>query len=181
MNQAAFSVPGGVVEVADGGGVTGVLKERAVELVTAAMGMKSEEDKEAFIARGLELCSRFGLTSVQTNDECALGVYQRLLASRALPLRVFLTPMHHEISSLTPLKEPLSSVDMASADSMLRLNRVKIFGDGSLGAATAALREPTAAGTASTGVLIHERDSLIEMIQQARCPTLFSFRLWFIY
>ena len=63
---------------------TGILKERATELITAAQQNHSTADGDAegravaleqkmrFIREGMALCARVGLTSVHTNDERSL-------------------------------------------------------------------------------------------------------------
>jgi hypothetical protein len=48
-------VAGGQVEVA-ASGPTGILKEGAVQVVAAAMGKKTFDDKKRFIAEGLARC-----------------------------------------------------------------------------------------------------------------------------
>ena len=173
LDQSYFEVPGGVVEVAENS-PTGIVKERACELITKAMGEKTYEQKLKFIKDGLAVCAKFGLTSVQTNDELATKVYAALMEANELPLRVFLTPMHHEITSnedfraLPWLRRSILSVldsDISAHDSRLSVHRVKIFGDGALGSETAALR--TDSGD-MTGVLIHETHQLCSMIQEAR-------------
>lgn len=70
------SISGGEVEVAEaeagaaaGPSPTGIIKERACELVTAVLEpLRSDADRERYITEGLALCLRRGLTSVQTND-----------------------------------------------------------------------------------------------------------------
>lgn len=79
--------------------VIGILKESAVRIVVSAQKEKSENFKEKFIVEGLDLCLKSGLTGVQTNDEHTLEIYQDLVKSpNGLPIRVFLTPLHQEIT-----------------------------------------------------------------------------------
>lgn len=60
---------------------------------------KTVDAREKFVTKGLNLCLRSGLTGVQTNDEHTLETYQDLLkSSNGLPIRVFLTPLHQEIT-----------------------------------------------------------------------------------
>lgn len=82
MFSLAQSPPGGVIEVDAAGNPTGVLKERAVELIVAAQqrlqrGDNSDpsaalQQKMRFLREGMDVCVRAGLTTVQTNDEGAL-------------------------------------------------------------------------------------------------------------
>ena len=57
---------------------TGLLRERAVELILAVMNVKTIEERRRFITEGLELCASKGLTAVQTNDEGSMELYRSL-------------------------------------------------------------------------------------------------------
>lgn len=96
LTKAPEAPPGGVIDF-DGTSVTGILRERAVEVVMREICNKSNEEKKMFIKNGLDMCLRYGLTTVQTNDEGAMGIYQELMAADMLPIRVFLTPTHTDI------------------------------------------------------------------------------------
>jgi hypothetical protein len=71
-----------VIEKNEAGAPTGVLKERAIELVLAAqqrlaLGSGANQaaalqQKMQFLKEGMDVCARVGLTMVQTNDEGAL-------------------------------------------------------------------------------------------------------------
>jgi predicted amidohydrolase YtcJ len=89
---------GGVIDLGGDGCPTGILRERAVELVVTSMGKKSPGELERFISEGLGLCLRMGLTSVQTNDASSLAVYKKLCEGGCLPIRVFLTPNYEELA-----------------------------------------------------------------------------------
>lgn len=90
---------GGIIDKDEQGVPTGILRERAVELIVAIMGKKSHQDISRFITEGLRLCSSMGLTSVQSNDASSLAVYKVLREECSLPLRVFLTPNYEEIAT----------------------------------------------------------------------------------
>ena len=97
------------------------------------------------------MCVRYGLTSVQTNDDYSLAVYLELMQKNLIPIRIFLTPIHEELNH-TPFNELFvtrprffqneanNDLVCSDNDSKLIVERVKIFSDGSLGAETAALR-----------------------------------------
>jgi predicted amidohydrolase YtcJ len=107
------SPPGGVIDLGGDGFPTGILRERAVELVVNAMGKKSPGELERFISEGLGLCLRMGLTSVQTNDASSLAVYKKLLDGDSLPIRVFLTCNYEELSFEEQSAAPvLTTVDL---------------------------------------------------------------------
>lgn len=93
------SPPGGIIDKDEQDVPTGILRERAVELIVAIMGKKSHQDISRFITEGLRLCSSMGLTSLQSNDASSVAVYKDLREECSLPLRVFLTPNYEEIAT----------------------------------------------------------------------------------
>lgn len=127
VKQSDFRIPGGAIDCTPEMGVTGIFRERAVSLIMKAVGSKNDASKEKLIQRGLQLCSRFGITSVQTNDETALRVYKNLQAKQRLyehnetslsdslpplPVRVFLTPMYMEIMDDEEAEEKTSNTTL---------------------------------------------------------------------
>jgi len=171
LHETSFNIPGGAVEVEESG-PTGVLMERATELIMTAMGVKTQEDKRRFIEVGIDMCRKKGLTACQTNDEDAINIYLQLERERSLPIRVFLTPVQKELKKLPDMKPRqslLTSVetDVSEMASRLAWQRVKIFSDGSLGASTAALRVESSPGEL-TGLLTHNFDELQGMITESR-------------
>ncbi|RHY43518.1 hypothetical protein DYB38_006232 [Aphanomyces astaci] len=129
-------VAGGVVDV-DGDGVpTGILRESYIVETSDA---------------------------VHTNDAHCLPLYRALQASGQLPLRVYLTPDQHEVDPRHSRRDVLGP---PFQDNLLTVDRVKLFGDGSLGAETAALRQPYRDST-NKGVLVHSDADLADRIQIA--------------
>ena len=69
-----------MIEIDSKGESTGILKERAVELIIAGQQRQGGagdantmmNQKMRFLREGMDVCARFGLTTVQTNDEGAL-------------------------------------------------------------------------------------------------------------
>jgi predicted amidohydrolase YtcJ len=176
-------VEGGSIGV-EGDSLNGILRERAVELITAVMTKKSVEQERRFIIDGLNTCLSYGLTSVQTNDAGCYNVYKSLRDENQLKLRVFFTPNHSEISADMREVEAMNIMAHGGAEfnsplSFLAADRVKIFSDGSLGAETAAIRTQlpynhqvsnidVASDSSFKGILVQPTDSLIEMISSAK-------------
>lgn len=107
-------------------------------------------------------------------------MYRRLQSQGNLVCRVFLTPNHDDLAlpesggglgAAGPLRF-MRIADASSREAKLFIDRVKIFGDGSLGAETAALRlEGDSHGSSSgghSGVLIHSPGALVDMVGSAR-------------
>lgn len=157
----------------------GILRENAVDLVAKCFNKKSPEELKRFIREGLAICLQNGLTGVQTNDEKSVHVYSQLQSEGSLPLRVFLTPTYADIHregqpQLAPKSLPAlvnhgqdGVEDLGSPANLLSYDRVKIFSDGSLGAETAALRQPYN-DTTQTGILLHSDEELTSQIEDAQ-------------
>jgi predicted amidohydrolase YtcJ len=179
--QQIPKVEGGSIELdAATGKPTGLLKERAVELITQVITRgRSVEQKQHFISLGLEQCVRFGLTAVQTNDEACYEAYVALRDAHRLPIRIFLTPTFEDYSKHSSPSLPLRASSPAAA-TMLLAERLKIFSDGSLGADTAAIRGegegegPSSSSSDYRGMLIHAPAQMTDMIRSARAE---GFRL----
>ena len=149
-----------------------------MDLVAKCFNKKSPDELKRFIREGLAICLQHGLTGVQTNDEKSVHVYSQLQDEGSLPLRVFLTPNYTDIHpqgqpQLPP--KPLPALanqgedavdDLGSPAYLLSYDRVKIFSDGSLGAETAAVRQPYN-GTTQTGILLHSDAELTSQIEDA--------------
>jgi len=135
--EGGARVEGGSVETDDAGAPTGVLRERAADGVHALLGEARPEVRRGFLTEAVWQCAAAGLTCVHTHEYgerwCAReawGCYVALQRAGELPLRVELAASHDEEGRPPPQR----------AAPLLRVSRGKIFGDGSLGAETAALR-----------------------------------------
>jgi hypothetical protein len=159
ITQDTEDPDGGEIERDKDGYPTGVLKEKAVDLVSPLIIVERNKRKE-MIAIGLKKCLDFGLTAVQTNDEEAWTIYKELQDEEKVPIRVYLTPYHNEIGG----KE---TPNPRTREGLLYCDRVKLLVDGSLGAHTAALREPYA-DTDETGITIYTQTKLNKLVAEAK-------------
>lgn len=166
LNELGFaSRTGEEFERDAAGNLTGIVKESAVS--------------EAFsrIPRTVERCAadlqsveaeaaRFGLATLHCilspeGSREELGALLSLDRARSLSLnyRVYVPP--EAIDYL--MKEDLSSRLISGH---VRINGVKIFTDGSLGASTAALREPYSDDPANVGILRYSPSELIDIVDR---------------
>lgn len=195
--QSILSIDGGIIDIINDGEhsiVTGILRERAVESVVSVFSSNSFEIKKHFILEGLALCSKMGLTSVQTNDEASYNVYKSLRDEGSLNIRVFLTPTYsdlmlsadkngiHEIKPFNYMYRRISNhmeidndpITYNDSVTYFNMDRIKIFADGSLGAETAAIRvldsddNDNKSDKSYKGVLVHSEGSLCEMMTKSK-------------
>lgn len=169
-----------VVDVDTDGNPTGVLRERAVDLITPFTEEKDPVVRRKYFEAGVARCVASGLTSLQSNDGGgaergnrggAWEHYMAMEAAGALPLRVYLTVDYSDLAA--GLAPPAGSVTPLG---LVKCDRVKLFGDGSLGAETAAIRgayngedgSEAPDGADEEGVLIQPDDELAAKIVDAK-------------
>jgi predicted amidohydrolase YtcJ len=148
VNSAALAVaritretpdPEGGRIVRDGAGEpTGVLLERAVELVSRVIPPPSPDILDEALREAQAEAHRLGVTGIHdVEDERAWGAFRRLEASGALRLRVL---FHPPVASLPELVR--RGQRSGTGSPWLGMGGVKLFLDGSLGSRTAWMLEP---------------------------------------
>jgi len=136
---------------------TGILRENAIDMVWNLPEPSDEDLLKACSSACIEAI-KAGLTSVHwfTHKPNEIQALEKLRRRNQLPLRVHL---------VVPMKHFDNLKNKGFSDPFLKLNCVKIFTDGSLGARTAALQEPYADDPLTRGILNHSLDELKMMIE----------------
>jgi predicted amidohydrolase YtcJ len=143
--------PGGKI-VRDGrtGEPTGLLLEKAMDLVADRIPPLTDGQKAQWLGKALEYGHRLGLTAVHDvffhSRWEDLNIYRQVLVSEPAGLRVYLRV------SLGDLDRLLSSLREPHPDRLI-LDGVKGFIDGTLGSSTAWLEEPYAHNPRERGIL----------------------------
>ncbi len=148
------------------GSLTGIVKEGALHQAYASMPRSAETCASDLLAVEAEAL-RLGLVKMH----CILtpeGYKEELEAlkllhaenSLSLRYRVFVPPEAIDYVGETRLREQLD-------DDWVRIGGVKIFSDGSLGARTAALREPYSDQPENSGLLTYSDQQLTDLVQRA--------------
>ena len=137
--------------------------EGSLDDVLKRIDETSDGLRQQCVKTALDLCLKAGITMVQTNDfDGFWPIYNDLHQRGELPIRVALTPTCDEFVR----GDPVPPAGTETPDGMLRVNRLKIFADGSLGACTAALRcKYKCADT--TGILIKAPEVLERDVRAA--------------
>jgi len=166
-NITATTTPpiGGVIDF-DGntGEPTGVLRENAMSLVLSSITPREDREVRSAVSLAMTRALAAGLTSVH----CVIDNPQHVQALQAmnrrgqLKLRIYLLITDEWLNLAAGM-----GISTGFGDEMLRIQAIKIFTDGSLGAHTAALEQPYADEPSSTGVLIHSQDELNTTVQTA--------------
>lgn len=162
---------GGVVERDPGTGEpTGILRERAVPLVTGIVPPPTEAERRAALLRACREALAGGITqvhdmgSVHRRDESweSFRDLQGLRAGGELPLRVYAAlPLadHAEVAALV--------AEEGRGDDRLAWGMVKGFVDGSLGSSTAWFHEPYSDDPTNRGAPITDLDDLRDQVRGA--------------
>jgi len=164
LNSAALGrangdlqVPGGVVERAEDGEPTGVLREECAWHFRDNYVRPTIEEMVEASREGIRIANSRGVTSVHDKDGWlgALEVWQELRAEDALTLRVWQSLPHDHIDKLAEL-----GVRSGLGDDLIRIGYIKAFMDGTLGSGTARLLD-------GSGVQITSREELEDIVRRA--------------
>jgi predicted amidohydrolase YtcJ len=150
----------------DGTRLTGIVKERALEEVYDRIPRSAEVCAEDLLSAEAE-AARCGITTLHsvlspTDYREELEALAALHASDALSLRyrVYIPAEAVGYVEEKGLRSKLS-------DDKVRINGVKVYADGSLGARTAALRTPYTDDPVNKGILRHTDDELGNIVDAA--------------
>ena len=164
LNSAALSrangdlqVPGGVVERAEDGDPTGVLREECAWHFRDNYVRPTIEEMVEASREGIRIANSRGVTSVHDKDGWlgALEAWQELRAEDALTLRVWQSLPYDHIDKLAEL-----GVRSGLGDDLIRIGYIKAFMDGTLGSGTARLLD-------GSGVQITSREELEDIVRRA--------------
>jgi len=169
VNDATPDPKGGTYVKDATGRLTGVLLERAHEFVTAAApSPTTEEMVEAILAAG-EAMASYGVVCA---TDMMTGRYDlareleayRLAAERGCAIRTRLCIQWAELFG--PRAKPVDELMQALDGERCRVWGAKIFADGAIGSATAAVYEPYVS-EGGTGQLIYAPEKLMQMVRTA--------------
>lgn len=158
--------PGGEIQRDAMGRPTGILKETAENLVENVTGPKMTVSKAGGgdpLAAGIRHANQLGLTSVTTSGSMALiDKLNELRKQGKLTLRF------HVWLDGENLKEYLrSALRFNQGDGFVRVAFLKLFIDGTIGSATAAMFRPYLDKPGSRGILIHSVKKFNDLVSQA--------------
>ncbi len=167
--DAATSDPEGgrILRRADGS-PSGVLVDRAMDLVQSAVPRASLADFERRILAAAKACARVGLTQVQDashygpEEIAALG---RLAEAGLLPIRIYAT-VSNEAGDLTGFFARGQRVGGGS--DFLTVRAIKVLADGALGSRGAALLSDYSDDPGNRGLLVTRPDRVNELAREAR-------------
>ncbi|MTI59110.1 MAG: amidohydrolase [Firmicutes bacterium] len=138
---------GGKIKRDNQGSPTGVLYDDAIDLVENKIPQKNIKQTKELLQQGFEAAARTGLSSLQTDDflnikdpSIILQAYQELAEENKLPLRINLQLRVNQAEEI--IKFSRQGIKTGRGNIFFKYGPIKIIADGSLGACTAALRQP---------------------------------------
>jgi hypothetical protein len=158
-------VDGGKVDLDEASGEpNGILRENAQELVLKVIPEPSERELEEVCLQACRKAVEAGLTCVHWIVDSAdeIRIIQKLCLEGKLPLRVYLGVPVKLLDDLVNL-----GFLTGFGNDMVRVGFVKIFADGSLGARTAALKEPYSDKPDACGMVLYTQRGLNGVVLRA--------------
>ncbi|MCX6025544.1 MAG: amidohydrolase, partial [Chloroflexi bacterium] len=150
--------PGGRIGRAPDGTPDGLLFERAMDPVTRVQPELAGEALVEALARTQQALARLGLSTVHDfSSPRTWEALHELHARGELRLRVVKNLPGSELEHL--LAQGLRA---GLGDAWLRLGHLKFFADGALGPRTAAMMEPYAGEPGNLGLVVTDRETLVE-------------------
>lgn len=159
------TVEGGEIDLDESTGEpNGMLRENAIELVWKAIPKPSQRELEDACFLACRKAVEAGLTGVHWILDSAdeIRAVQKLYSEGKLPLRVYL-------GISVELLDELASLGLFTGfgDDMVKIGFVKILADGSLGARTAALKNPYFDKPETSGMMLYTQRKLNKFVLKA--------------
>jgi predicted amidohydrolase YtcJ len=159
------TIEGGKVDLDEHTGEpNGILRENAMELVWKAIPRPSLKELEDVCLHACQKAVEAGLTGVHWSVNFAeeIHIMQQLYSEGKLPIRVYLGIPVDLLDELVSL-----GLFTGFGNDMVKIGFVKIFADGSLGARTAALKEPYSDKPETSGMMLYSQKRLKRLVFKA--------------
>ena len=155
---------GGEIERDSTGKPNGILKERALEIVSRSIPRDEKEAREALLVASQKLLEQ-GVTSLH----CIIEDEQEFKALKDLKHQGKIEQTIYGILPMNMLEQVGSMEDEVGVWTKgFRIGGIKLFLDGSLGARTAALGKPYDDAPGSSGMLTISKEQLLSVIDKTR-------------
>ena len=143
---------------------TGILRENAMDLIQKIVPEPDEKQLMEACVLACQKAVEAGLTSVHwiIDSPTEIRVIQKLRAQNKLPLRVYILIPVEFLDFFIQ-----SGLHTGFGDDTVRIGCIKILADGSLGARTAALKEPYSDHPETKGIMLYTPEELKRLVIKA--------------
>lgn len=170
INEAKQNPAGGIIGRDDSGEMNGLLYDQAMNLILDAVSKEGEAYKQQLVNL-LELTVQDmlskGLTGGHTEDMHYFGSfynpYEAFMETVGKKQNFRVNLLRHHV-----VFKEMMDADLSYAEPFVEPGAMKIFADGALGGATAALSLPYLDHSNTNGMLIHTDEELVEIVKLAR-------------
>jgi len=159
------TIEGGKIDLDEvAGDPNGILRENALELVWKAIPKPTLKELEESCLLACKRAVEAGLTGVHWIADSAeeIRTIQKLYSEEKLPLRVYLGIPAELLDELVNLR-----LLTGYGNDMVKIGFIKILADGSLGARTAALKEPYSDKPETRGMMLYTQKNLNKLVLKA--------------
>lgn len=147
---------------------TGILLEKAQDLITRLFSAETHDTKKAYIKLSIQTALSLGLTGIH---DAGVGydiikIYKELLEDDKLPLRLyvmFLVPDGGEVLD----KHIENAPEIGLGNNYLTFRCIKVFVDGALGARGAALLSPYSDSPGDTGLIRNSEEEIYKVVSKS--------------
>nr|WP_276537065.1 amidohydrolase [Anaerosalibacter massiliensis] len=167
-------IEGGKFDLDENGEPIGIFREKAQGLITSHIPESTVEEIKEMLIEGMKNANKCGITSVQTDDfeaipgknyENIIKAYKELNEEGKINLRIYEQCL---LPSMGRLKGFLDSgYRTGHGDDFFKIGPLKLLGDGSLGARTAALTKPYADCPDTYGIPVFTQEEIDELVEIA--------------
>jgi predicted amidohydrolase YtcJ len=155
---------GEVIDHDETGEPNGILRENAMALVLSHAPALAGAELRRAISLAMDKAVSAGLTTVHcvVDDPEHVRALHSMNVAGELRLRIYVLIPDEWFDAASRV-----GLSTGFGDNMLRIQAIKMFTDGSLGARTAALEAPYSDSPDAEGVLIHSQDQLNSIVESA--------------
>lgn len=167
-------IDGGKFDVDENGEPLGIFRENALNLIYKCIPEPTVKEIKGMILEGMTNANAYGITSVQTDD---FGVvpdnsygniiksYEELIDEGKMSLRVYEQCLLPSVERLTGFLD--KGYKTGYGDAFFKIGPLKLLGDGSLGARTAALTTPYSDSPETCGIPVFTQEEIDNVVEKA--------------
>ncbi|NIM92380.1 MAG: amidohydrolase family protein [Anaerolineales bacterium] len=159
MDSTAEDPPGGEIQRHENGQPTGILFEKAMELVSSKIPKPSVDELAERVNEAQQVLWKMGITSIHDFDKSsAFSAFQRIHNRGELGLRVIKNISYKNLDEAIAL-----GLRTGFGDAWLRIGHIKFYVDGALGPMTAAMIDSYEDSSDNFGLLRTGGEELTDM------------------
>lgn len=163
ITAESMDPPGGEIVRDAAGRPTGILREKAQELLLRVQGKPSPAAIREAVREGLRRAHSVGVTGFHDcEDEAAFVAFEELKEQGQLDCRVCMQLTADNLDSAIQV-----GLRSGFGDARLRIGGVKMFADGALGSRSAYLLEPYSGDPDNRGIVVTDSQSMLDLSRRA--------------